>query len=71
MKQRARVVVIEDEAVYTGRQMTAMLKMLEDGNKASGGLGKPKVFFGIIGTRVRHRSPSMGFPFLSLSLSLD
>jgi len=44
------LVVIEDEAVYTGRQMTAMLKMLEDGNKASGGLGKPKVFFGIIGT---------------------
>ena len=45
------LVVIEDEAVYTGRQMTAMLKMLEDGNKPSGGLGKPKVFFGIIGTR--------------------
>jgi hypothetical protein len=44
------LVVIEDEAVYTGRQMTAMLKMLEDGNKSSGGLGKPKVFFGIIGT---------------------
>jgi hypothetical protein len=44
------LVVIEDEAVYTGRQMTAMLKMLEDGNKASGGLGKPKVFFGVIGT---------------------
>lgn len=43
------LVVIEDEAVYSGRQMTAMLKMLEDGNKASGGLGKPKVFFGIIG----------------------
>ncbi|KAI0306385.1 SacI homology domain-containing protein [Multifurca ochricompacta] len=43
------LVVIEDEAVYTGRQMTAMLKMLEDGNKASGGLGKPKVFFGLIG----------------------
>jgi hypothetical protein len=43
------LVVIEDEAVYTGRQMTAMLKMLEDGNKASGGLGRPKVFFGIIG----------------------
>jgi hypothetical protein len=45
------LVVIEDEALYTGRQMTAMLKMLEDGNKASGGLGRPKVFFGIIGTR--------------------
>jgi hypothetical protein len=46
------LVVIEDEAMYTGRQMTDMLKMLEDGNKASGGLGKPKVFFGIIGTRL-------------------
>jgi len=45
------LVVIEDEVVYTGRQMTAMLKMLEDGNKSSGGLGKPKVFFGIIGMR--------------------
>ncbi len=45
------LVVIEDDAVYTGRQMAAMLKMLEDGNKPSGGLGKPKVFFGIIGTR--------------------
>ncbi len=45
------LVVIEDEAVYSGRQMTAMLKMLEDGNKASGGLGKPKIFFGIIGMR--------------------
>ncbi|KAI0054065.1 hypothetical protein FA95DRAFT_1480269 [Auriscalpium vulgare] len=43
------LVVVEDEAVYTGRQMTAMLKMLEDGNKASGGLGKPKVFFGLVG----------------------
>lgn len=49
------LVVIEDEAVYTGRQMTAMLKMLEDGNKASGGLGKPKVFFGIIGILSRVR----------------
>ena len=45
------LVVIEDEAVYSGRQMTAMLKMLEDGNKGSGGLGRPKVFFGIIGSR--------------------
>ena len=46
------LVVIEDEAVYTGRQMTAILKMLEDGSKASGGLGRPKIFFGIIGTRL-------------------
>lgn len=45
------LLVVEDEAAYTGKQMTAMLKMLEDGNKGSGGLGKPKVFFGIVGTR--------------------
>ena len=57
------LVVIEDEAVYTGRQMTAMLKMLEDGNKASGGLGRPKVFFGIIGM-----SPRPCFSLLSLVL---
>ena len=50
------LVVVEDEAVYSGRQMTAMLKMLEDGNKASGGLGRPKVFFGIIGAPPLHLS---------------
>lgn len=66
------LVVIEDEAVYTGRQMTAMLKMLEDGNKASGGLGKPKIFFGIIGMRARaHRDSSMRFPFIYPSLSVE
>lgn len=42
--------VVEDEAVYSGKQMTAMLKMLEDGNKQCGGLGKARVFFGIAGT---------------------
>ena len=41
--------VFEDEAVYTGKQMSAMLKMLEDGNRSSGGLGKSRVFFGIAG----------------------
>ncbi|KAF8950040.1 SacI homology domain-containing protein [Flammula alnicola] len=41
--------VIEDEVEYTGKQMSAMLKMLDDGNRASGGLGKAKVFFGIAG----------------------
>jgi len=45
-----RVLVVEDEALYTGRQMTAMLKMLEDGNKGAGGLGKARVFFSIAGT---------------------
>jgi hypothetical protein len=31
--------------------MSAMLKMLDDGNKGSGGLGKARVFFGIAGRR--------------------
>ena len=41
--------IVEDEVEYTGRQMSAMLKMLDDGNRASGGLGRAKVFFGIAG----------------------
>jgi len=41
--------IFEDEVEYTGRQMSAMLKMLDDGNRASGGLGRAKVFFGIAG----------------------
>jgi len=41
--------IFEDEAEYTGKEMSAMLKMLDDGNRASGGLGKAKVFFGIVG----------------------
>lgn len=47
--------VFEDEAVYTGKQMSAMLKMLEDGNRSSGGLGKARVFFGIAGESSRFR----------------
>lgn len=45
--------VFEDEAVYTGKQMSAMLGMLEDGNKSSGGLGRARVFFGIAGKSKR------------------
>ncbi|EMD35062.1 hypothetical protein CERSUDRAFT_54339 [Gelatoporia subvermispora B] len=41
--------VVEDEAVYSGKQMSAMLKMLEDGNKGCGGLGKARTFFGVAG----------------------
>jgi phosphatidylinositol 3,5-bisphosphate 5-phosphatase len=41
--------IVEDEVEYTGKQMKAMLSMLDDGNRASGGLGKAKVFFGIAG----------------------
>ncbi|KAJ3758562.1 polyphosphoinositide phosphatase [Lentinula raphanica] len=40
------LVVVEDDAEYSGKQMSAMLKMLDDGNKNSGGLGKAKVIFG-------------------------
>jgi SacI homology domain len=43
------LVVNQDDAMYSGKHMNSMLKMLEDGNKASGGLGKPKTFFGIAG----------------------
>ncbi|KAF6750868.1 polyphosphoinositide phosphatase [Ephemerocybe angulata] len=43
------LIVVEDEATYTGKQMSAMLKMLDDGNKPYGGLGKAKVFFGVAG----------------------
>jgi phosphatidylinositol 3,5-bisphosphate 5-phosphatase len=43
------LVIIEDEASYSGKQMSEMLKMLDDGNKAQGGLGKPRVFFGVAG----------------------
>ncbi|KAI0340121.1 hypothetical protein BDW22DRAFT_1379536 [Trametopsis cervina] len=41
--------VVEDDALYSGKQMSEMLKMLEDGNKGSGGLGKARVFFGVAG----------------------
>lgn len=41
--------IIEDEAEYSGKQMSAMLKMLDDGNKTSGGLGKGRLVFGIAG----------------------
>ena len=41
--------VVEDDTLYSGKQMSAMLKMLEDGNKGNGGLGKARVFFGVAG----------------------
>ncbi|KAG6916548.1 hypothetical protein DXG01_006431 [Tephrocybe rancida] len=44
--------VVEDEAEYSGKQMSAMLKMLDDGNRASGGLGRARVVFGIAGAAV-------------------
>ena len=43
------LVIREDDAIYTGKQMSGMLKMLEDGNKGSGGLGKARIIFGVAG----------------------
>ena len=43
------LVIMEDDAIYSGKQMSNVLKMLEDGNKSAGGLGKARVFFGIAG----------------------
>lgn len=43
------LVIVEDEIEYSGKQMSAMLTMLDDGNKGSGGLGKARVVFGIAG----------------------
>jgi hypothetical protein len=49
------LVVVEDDSEYSGKQMSAMLKMLDDGNKSSGGLGKARVFFGIAGKLIETR----------------
>ncbi|KAG8819015.1 phosphatidylinositol-3,5-bisphosphate 5-phosphatase [Serendipita sp. 399] len=48
-RTHGELLVNQDDTTYTGKQMNSMLKMLEDGNKASGGLGKPRTFFGIAG----------------------
>ncbi|KAG6878055.1 hypothetical protein C0993_000378 [Termitomyces sp. T159_Od127] len=41
--------IIEDVVEYTGKEMSVMLKMLDDGNRASGGLGKARGIFGLAG----------------------
>jgi hypothetical protein len=43
------LVVTEDEAVYAEREIADILRMLEDGNKVSGGLNKVQEFHGIVG----------------------
>ena len=43
------LIIMEDDAIYSGKQMSNVLKMLEDGNKSAGGLGKARVFFGMAG----------------------
>ncbi|EIW76771.1 hypothetical protein CONPUDRAFT_63271 [Coniophora puteana RWD-64-598 SS2] len=41
--------VQEDETEYSGKHMNELLKMIDDGNKSSGGLGKARVIFGVAG----------------------
>ncbi|KAG8755406.1 phosphatidylinositol-3,5-bisphosphate 5-phosphatase, partial [Ceratobasidium sp. 428] len=41
--------VTEDRAVYSERQIRDVLRMIEDGNKVSGGLNKVQEFHGIVG----------------------
>jgi hypothetical protein len=43
------LLIVEDDALYSGKQMSAMLRMLEDGNRAQGGLGKARSFYGVAG----------------------
>lgn len=47
---QSELAITEDDAIYSGKQMSEVLKMLEEGNKGAGGLGKARVFFGIAGT---------------------
>ncbi|KAG8884546.1 phosphatidylinositol-3,5-bisphosphate 5-phosphatase [Tulasnella sp. 332] len=41
--------VVEDDMVYSSKQMEEVLKMIEEGNRGSGGLTKSQPFFGIAG----------------------
>src|SRR6266436_1156474 len=43
------LIVTEDEVVYNERQLNELLRMLEDGNKVSGGLTRVGIFFGVAG----------------------
>lgn len=64
------VAVVEDDTTYSGKQMSAMLKMLDDGNKGCGGLGKPRVFFGIAGASAECSSAKCNI-FLIWGLSIQ
>lgn len=55
---QGELIIMEDDAIYSGKQMSNVLKMLEDGNKGAGGLGKARVFFGIAGMLSPSARPS-------------
>ena len=48
--------VIEDEAEYTGKQMSELLKMIDDGNRNSGGLAPLRTILQI-STSIFHHLP--------------
>lgn len=50
--------IVEDDAMYSGKQMGEMLKMLDDGNKTNGGLGKARLIFGVAGSVQSFISPN-------------
>ncbi|KAL4063987.1 SacI homology domain-containing protein [Scleroderma yunnanense] len=41
--------VIEDGTDYSGKQMSDLIEMWDNGNKASGGIGKARTIFGVAG----------------------
>lgn len=41
--------IVEDDTEYTGKYMNSTLRALDEANKPFGGLGKGRVFFGIVG----------------------
>lgn len=41
--------VIEDQAVYNEGQAGELLRMIEEGNRGTGGLDKVMVFYGVLG----------------------
>jgi hypothetical protein len=43
--------IVEDETLYSGKRMGELLRTLDDGNRAQGGLGKPRCFHGVAGER--------------------
>lgn len=42
--------IVEDATEYTGKYMNSTLRALDEANKPFGGLGKGRIFFGLVGT---------------------
>lgn len=48
------VSIVEDDTEYSGKYMNSTLKTLDEANKPFGGLGKGRVFFGLVGEWSMH-----------------